>query len=292
MHSLPRAPGKPPSEPAPTSEPGLAGRWSDLDRPPLRGEALTAALRRDGGMWRQVCVADQLPSTNAHLAAAARSGEGQGLVVVAESQTAGRGRLDRAWLSPPRAGLTYSVLLRPPCPPPVGGLGWLPLLAGLTVAAALRRLYGADAWLKWPNDVLLGPHRRKVAGVLAEVHAGAVVVGIGLNVTTRPDELAVPTATSLAIEGVVADRASLLCALLRELATGYTPWCAAGAGGTLLAAYRERCDTLGRRVRAQLPGGAAVAGEACRVDAEGRLAVRDGVGREHVLAAGDVVHLG
>lgn len=246
--------------------------YGDLDRPPLRSASLRRALEPDG--WR-VEVLDSTGSTNAVVAERARAGEPHGLVVVAEEQTQGRGRLDRSWVSPPRAGLTLSVLIRPDLPPE--RLGWLPLLGGLAVAQALRRQAEVDAVLKWPNDVLIGD--RKVCGLLAEAVDGAVVLGIGLNVTTRREELPVPEATSLALEGaVVTDRDTLLRAVLRTLADVL--------GDRSYPSYRELCSTLGREVRVLLPGGATVEGTAEAVDDEGRLVVGG-----TPYAAGDVVHL-
>ncbi|MCU1674820.1 MAG: biotin--acetyl-CoA-carboxylase ligase [Frankiales bacterium] len=244
--------------------------YEDLDRPPLRTAALTRALAPEG--WR-VEVLTETASTNAVVAERARAGEPEGLVVVAEQQTAGRGRLDRTWVSPPRAGLTFSVLLRPRAV-----TGWLPLMTGLAVARALRARAGVEAALKWPNDVLIGA--QKVCGVLAEVpEPGAVVVGIGLNVTTRQDELPVETATSLTLAGAsTTDRDTLLRAVLRELR------------GVLAdephEEYRELCATLGRQVRVELPSGEPVEGLAQTVDGAGRLVV-DGA----AFGAGDVVHL-
>ncbi len=137
-------------------------------------------------------------------------------------------------------------------------IGWLPLLAGVAVVDVLRGTAGVDAELKWPNDVLIGG--RKVVGILAEVAATApvatVVVGIGLNVSLTEDELPVPTATSLLLEDAeVTDRTVLVRAILRELARRHREWEAAGwKVDALAAAYKERCGTLGRRVRAELPG--------------------------------------
>jgi BirA family biotin operon repressor/biotin-[acetyl-CoA-carboxylase] ligase len=246
--------------------------YDDLDRPPLRAAALARALKPDG--WR-IEVVEQAGSTNQVVAERARCDEPAGLVVVAEEQSAGRGRLDRTWLSPPRAGLTFSVLLRPDLPP--ARWGWVPLLAGLAVARAVREQAEVEAVLKWPNDLLIDD--RKVCGVLSEAVApDAVVVGIGLNVTTRRDELPHDAATSLRLENATTtDRDTLLRAALREL-------------GRVLAdpdlvGYRELCSTIGRRVRLELPDGS-VEGIAQSVDEDGRLVV-DGA----AYGAGDVVHL-
>jgi BirA family biotin operon repressor/biotin-[acetyl-CoA-carboxylase] ligase len=268
----------------------MTSPWSDLERPPLRAEALRRALVSSGGLWTDVRVLESSPSTNAEVAAAARDGASEGLVVVAESQTAGRGRRDRSWTTPPRAGLTFSVLLRPPFP--AAGWGWLPLLAGLAVATPVTRLSELDVALKWPNDALVG--ERKLGGILAEVVGTAVVVGIGLNVSLRPDELPVPTATSLAIEGsVVVDRDPVLRAVLREFERRYVDLTRASGDAAacgLAADYRAACATLGRAVRVELPGPQVLEGTAIDVDADGRLVLDVGGGRQTV-AAGDVVHI-
>jgi BirA family biotin operon repressor/biotin-[acetyl-CoA-carboxylase] ligase len=175
------------------------------------------------------------------------------------SRRRGAAGRDRTWSAPARSGLTFSVLLRPSVP--VAELGWLPLLAGLAVAEAVARLAELDVRLKWPNDLLVGD--RKLAGVLAERVGGAVVVGIGLNVTTTAAELPVATATSLVIEGAACtDREPLLRAILRRLAERYAEWDGPGGDPGLADGYRGRCATLGREVRAELPGGGTVVGTA------------------------------
>jgi BirA family biotin operon repressor/biotin-[acetyl-CoA-carboxylase] ligase len=248
--------------------------YDDLDRPPLRAVALRRALAPDG--WR-VEVLDRTRSTNAVVAERARSGEPAGLVVVAEEQTAGRGRLDRAWVSPPRAGLTFSLLLRPVLPP--ARWPWLPLLASVAVARALTSRAGVAAALKWPNDVLVDG--RKVCGLLAEAVGGALVVGIGLNVTTRASELPHEHTTSLLLEGArTTDRDTLLRAVLREV-TGVL-----ADEDAAKAAYRDLCSTVGASVRIELPAGASLEGVADAVDDHGRLVV-DGT----AYGVGDVVHL-
>ena len=247
--------------------------YRDLDRPPLRQAALARGLAADG--WR-VEVVDRAGSTNAVVADRARAGEAAGLVLVAEQQDAGRGRLDRTWVSPPRAGLTFSVLLRPDLP--AAAWPWLPLWTGVAVARALRDRAGVDAVLKWPNDVLVDG--RKVCGLLAEVPApGSLVLGVGLNVTTTRAELPHEGATSLRLaDAATTDRDTVLRAVLRELA------------GVLVEqprdAYRALCSSLGRTVRVELPGGGVAEGPAEAVDDDGRLVVAG-----TAYAAGDVVHL-
>ncbi|GGJ93140.1 biotin--[acetyl-CoA-carboxylase] ligase [Pilimelia anulata] len=283
--------------------------YSDPDRPPLHGPSLRRTLLVPGGLWQRIVLHEETASTNADAVAAATAGKPEGLVVLAERQTAGRGRLDRAWRSPPRAGLAVSVLLRPaeaaadrgwpPARP--ASYGWLPLLAGVAAVEAIRRATPLEPALKWPNDVLLptDPGPAKVAGVLAEAvpsAAGpAVVLGIGLNVSLRPHELPPGTlATSLRLAGAPdADRAPVLRALLRSLAEWYERWRAAGgdpAACGLCEAYVAECATVGATVRVTLPAGDPVVGTATGVDSDGRLVVAtpDGL---HPVAAGDVVHV-
>ncbi|GAA1735086.1 biotin--[acetyl-CoA-carboxylase] ligase [Nonomuraea bangladeshensis] len=265
-------------------------RYSDLDRPPLSEAALNRALVRPGGLWTGVTVVERTGSTNADLARAAQEGAAEGAVLVAEAQEAGRGRLGRVWNAPPRSGLTFSILLRPEAP--VAAQGWLPLLYGVAAASAVRRLAEVDVRLKWPNDLLIG--ERKLAGVLAERADDAVVVGMGLNVSLRADELPVGTATSLAVEEAAClDRDPLLRAVLREVEVHYREWAAAGGDAEacgLRAAYLAASATVGRQVRVELPGRPALIGRASGIDHSGCLEV-EGPDRLHSLSAGDVVHV-
>jgi len=278
--------------------------WTDLSRPPLRAAALAAALTSgDDPVWRAIEVLPRTGSTNADLAARARAGAAPDLVLTADDQVAGRGRLTREWTVPPRSSIAVSVLLAPSAP--VGRWGWLPLLAGVAVVRTVTRIAGLPAVLKWPNDVLVPVpggdlEAYKVAGILAEavgVPGGGrvVVLGTGLNVSQSVDELPVPQATSLRIAGAATtDRETLLRAYLRELAALYRRWDAAGGeprGSGLGAAYREACTTIGRSVSVELPGRTPLVGTAEGVDDDGRLLVRDAAGGDHALAAGDVVHV-
>lgn len=248
--------------------------------------ALRAGLLARGLPWTAVEAVARTGSTNADLAAAARAGAGSGAVLVAAEQTAGRGRLARAWSSPPGNSLSMSVLLRPTR----GEVALLPLVVGLGVAQGLDRL-GLDARLKWPNDVLLDG--LKVCGILAELVAAddavAVVVGIGVNVSQTADQLPVPWATSLALAGVDVSRTEAAVAVLTGVGTVAGQWLD-GGWEAVAAAYAVRCDTLGRDVRVELSETDHVLGTAVGVACDGRLQVR--VGSEvRTYAAGDVHHL-
>jgi BirA family biotin operon repressor/biotin-[acetyl-CoA-carboxylase] ligase len=267
-------------------DPDPSSPWSDLTRPPLSAARLRRALVADG-TWRELEVVSSTASTNADLNARARAGEPAGYVLIAEEQTAGRGRLDRSWQAPARSSLLMSVLLRPrPAP-----AGWtlLPFVAGVAVAEAVRAVGHLPAELKWPNDVLVGG--RKLGGILVERVDSAVVVGIGVNVSLRSAELPVPTATSVALAGGVADREVLAKEVLRALARRFDAWQAAdGASSSILPAYREICATIGWNVTVQLPGGESVDGLVSAVDDTGRLVVMSDDGATAV-SAGDVVHV-
>jgi BirA family transcriptional regulator, biotin operon repressor / biotin---[acetyl-CoA-carboxylase] ligase len=240
--------------------------------------------------WTAIEVVAETGSTNADLRDAA-----PGSVLVAEYQTAGRGRLERSWVSPPSAGLIFSVAadLRPPA----AAWGWLPLLTGVAVHDAVAEFTGIAPGLKWPNDVLIDG--RKLAGILVEVSAAKAIIGVGLNVSTTRAELPVDTATSLTEAGwAAADRAGLLTAILTELGWQLRRW--TDAAGDVVAtgqadAYRARCTTIGRPVSVVTSGGARPA-TALGVEDDGQLRVRWdepdlGGLREQTVAAGDIVHL-
>jgi len=265
-------------------------------RAPLDAAALYRQAVRPHGLWRAVEVAGRTGSTNADLLARALAGEPEGVVLAAEEQTAGRGRMGRTWIAPPRAALTFSMLLRPT--PPPARRGWLPLLAGLAVAEAVTAATGVPASLKWPNDVLAGD--AKLCGILAESAGDAVVVGVGLNVSTEPAELPEPgpgalPATSLRIAGAAdPSREQLLLAILAAVERWYRAWQRHDGdpeSSGLRAAYTGRSATIGRNIRAELPGGQTFSGPAVGVDPDGRLLVRVSSGAEVAVAAGDVVHL-
>ncbi len=261
--------------------------------------SLRRAVVRPGRLWRDIEVVAVTGSTNADLLARAADGAPEGIVLAAEEQRAGRGRMGRSWVAPARAALTFSVLLRPGAVPSARR-GWLPLLAGVAVASAVREVTAVDARLKWPNDLMA--RDAKLGGILAEAAGGAVAVGIGLNVSTEPDELPPPgpgpagplAATSLRAAGAASlDRDLLLTAILGELEHWYLAWRRARGDAErcgLAEEYTRLSGTIGRQVRVDLPGGQLISGLAAGIDPAGRLLVR-APGGDLPVAAGDIVHL-
>ena len=214
-------------------------------------------------------------STNADVVDRARAGEPAGLVLIADHQTAGRGRLDRRWEAPPGANLLASILLRPSQSPDQ----WFRLTMALAVAAVdACKALGADVTIKWPNDVLVGDD--KLAGILAETDGvGAVVVGIGFNVAW-PKRGEFAGATSLAVCGVHVTPRALLDGILARYDD---------EAHDLLVLYRARCSTIGRAIHITLATGEVLDGVATAVDEDGRIVVEVG-GVTQRYAVGDVVH--
>jgi BirA family biotin operon repressor/biotin-[acetyl-CoA-carboxylase] ligase len=278
-----------------TSVTGLGGDKPDE----LDVLALREHLVAPNGPYAALNVVASTGSTNADLLAAAADGAADRTVLIADTQTAGRGRRDRAWVSPPGTGLYLSVLLRPSTVP-APRLGTLGMVAGLALMH-LAGEAGVTATLKWPNDLLIGD--AKCAGVLSEATpdgaAQAAVVGVGINVKPLgPDVPAGPgglAATSLAEHGATSThRGRLAATWLRAFVELEQIWRLADGDvqrSGVLTGYREACGTLGRRVRAELPDGSARRGEAVEIDTGGQLLIKDGDGTVSSVSAGDVVHL-
>lgn len=258
-----------------------------MQRRPLDVTALHAAL---DDRWARIVVVDEDESTNATLMNDAAAPDRS--VLAAEHQRAGRGRLDRTWTSPPRAGLTFSVLLRPEAP--IRTWGWLPLLTGVALREALADATGLALSLKWPNDLLCAAGEGKLAGILAQTSGEAVVIGIGLNVTTTREELPVATASSLELCGAHdPDRTELLVEVLRRLDARAAQWADVAGDAEacgLAEEYRRHCATLGRDVCVTTTAGEEILGRAVGVDVDGRLLVQRPRGVE-AIGAGDVEHL-
>jgi BirA family biotin operon repressor/biotin-[acetyl-CoA-carboxylase] ligase len=263
----------------------------------MRIEDLQRALVAPAGPFAALDVVSSTGSTNADLMDAAGTGAPDRTVLIADEQTAGRGRRSREWVSPAGSGLYLSVLLRPDGVP-AARLGSLAVVAALALLRTARAAGVSAAAVKWPNDLLAGDG--KVAGVLSEAAPGgdAVVVGIGLNVAPLPVEVPAGAgdlaATSLADAGAtMSDRTELAVELLTRFAELESDWRKAGgdlAEAGLLAEYREGCVTIGQRVRVELSG-RELTGGASDVDASGELVVTTEDGSQTTVTAGDVVHL-
>jgi BirA family biotin operon repressor/biotin-[acetyl-CoA-carboxylase] ligase len=257
--------------------PGSAATWSDACRE-------WRDPRLDGTRFAPVRWYTRLDSTNRDALEAATQGMAEGLVVVADEQTAGRGRLGRTWVAPPRASLLVSTLLRPELPPERMHL--VTLAAALAAVDAVQQVAGVTAAVKWPNDVVIDD--RKLAGILAEAAGGAVVVGMGLNVRWEgfPADIAA-TATALNAECSLPDDV--------DTATVLVEWLVAFEAhlsnlDRVIGGAAARSATLGRRVRVELPG-ESLLGVARRFTDDGYLVVEEDGGRERVVTSGDVVHL-
>jgi BirA family biotin operon repressor/biotin-[acetyl-CoA-carboxylase] ligase len=260
---------------------------------------LREQLVAPNGPYAALDVVDTTGSTNADLMSAAADGAADRTVLVAEEQTAGRGRRSRTWVSPEGTGVYLSVLVRP-ATVPAERLGTLGMVAGLALMHAARETAQVDASLKWPNDLLVGTDRTKAAGVLSEVAQGqGAVVGVGLNVTALPEGAepgagGLPPGSFAEAGAKNTDRSEITASFLRAFAEFESAWRLSDgdvARSGVLAGYREACGTIGQRVRAELPDGNAVTGVAEDVDESGRLVITLDDGSSQAISAADVVHL-
>lgn len=240
---------------------------------------------------------DSVGSTNDELARRTDSHELSDFSCLATfNQTAGRGRLGRSWSAPAGSSLAVSVLVRRRALA-VPDFGWLPLAAGLAMAEAVAEVVPPErlVGVKWPNDVMIDG--LKVCGILAEVLVSGegVVVGSGVNISATRQQLPVPTATSIVLAGGRADAVDeLLAAYLRRYRRLVDAYIDAGADAGrsgIRQAVSERCVTLGREVRVELPGAEDLTGTAIELDDAGRLVVRTAGNRVVSVAAGDVTHV-
>lgn len=261
-------------------------------RPPLDIEGIRRDLVGPRRPLRRIDLVESTGSTNADLLARQRAGEDiDGVVLVAEHQSAGRGRQGRTWSTPARSQIALSIGISAAALPP-GAWGWLPLLTGVAVADAVQATTGIAPGLKWPNDIEVDGG--KLGGILAEVASptSVIVVGVGVNVTLTAAEAPDPRATSLLMLGsTMLDRSALLGSILAEWTARIDHWrSAGGADARLIGDYRARSVTLGTQVRAILPGDREVVGTATDLDDHGHLHIDTG-GRTVVVSAGDITHL-
>ena len=231
-------------------------------------------------------------STNSDAFALAWDGAPDGTCVIADVQTAGRGRLGRSWIAPAGSAVLTSVVLRPPLTPQTATL--LTLAAGIAVARTVKRVTDIEPWIKWPNDIFVA--NKKLAGILTEMHAELdkvhfVVIGIGMNVNI--DRKALPAdirkiATSLSIEAKrEINRNQLIATLYFELEHAYYRLIEKGKK-TIIEQWEEISGIHGKKVRASLIDGSKVLGTAAGLDSEGSLVIVDPKGGKRYVTAGDI----
>lgn len=253
-------------------------------------DTLMAPVIRRGleTVWagREIVYLKSVDSTNRYARELASRGAAEGTLVVADEQTAGRGRRGRGWISPAGEGVFMSLILRPQAhPSQVAGLS---LQAALATARAIAHVTGLDARIKWPNDIVCGG--KKVCGMLLEMNADEqsvhdVVAGIGINVHQRdfPPEIAQTAASLDLLTGTSVNRAALVRAFLQEFETVSSM----AQAGTLMDAYRERSATLAQRVQVIAPA-EMFTGTALEVTDSGSLIVLDEQGQRREVLAADV----
>lgn len=261
---------------------------------PRRAALDVDGVRRDlfgpDRVLRRLEIVESTGSTNADLLARHSTGEDiKGLVLVAEHQSAGRGRQGRTWSTPARSQIALSVGVDAGTLQPAAW-GWLPLLTGVAVVEAVHATTGLKPGLKWPNDIQVG--EGKLGGILAEMAAQVIVVGLGLNVTLTAEQAPDPRATSLLMLGsTMLDRSALLGSILAELSERIDRWKALGGPDpSLVEGYRRHSLTLGKRIRALMPGDREIVGLATGIGDLGQLLIDTGE-QTVAVTAGDVTHL-
>jgi BirA family transcriptional regulator, biotin operon repressor / biotin---[acetyl-CoA-carboxylase] ligase len=242
-------------------------------------------LEKSSAVVPKLIYFDEIDSTNAELARMEKSSLPEFTALVSASQSAGRGRMDRDWVSEPGASLAVSVLLRPKAQP--AELSWITLIAALSVRAAIGALGVQGASIKWPNDVLVDG--KKISGILARLEGEDLILGVGINLKSQAN--APEHATSLAELGIQSSFDEVLAEFLTQLRGRYLRFAADSSWAVGLTGdeFREFSSTLGQRVRAIYPDGRELTGIAKDIDGLGNLVIDDG--ELHTVSAADIVHL-
>ena len=263
-----------------------------VQSPDLLTPSEIKSLLKTTWMGRKIHYYPVIESTNSEAYRLAHRGGQEGEVVIAESQSQGRGRMGRRWFSPPSSNVYLSVILRPPIPPHQASL--VTLMAAVATANAVENVSGLSPTIKWPNDIFLGS--RKVGGLLNEIQSEIdrihfVILGIGVNLNL--DRRSFPPkiralATSLKLErGEAISRKVFTCSLLEELERGYERFLREG-GGVVLEAWRRKARVKGKKIKVTSFGDV-WEGKAVDVDSDGLLILEMEDGTRRRVVAGDVV---
>lgn len=251
--------------------------------------AILSGLESSGLVGFPVEVHDEVTSTNSVAIDSINRGHApaDGFAVTAELQTAGRGRLDRQWESPSGAGIALTIAL-PELKFPEDKFSLIPLAVGLAARSVLIAA-GCDVSLKWPNDLVIvgSDGLRKLGGILVQRHPGWIIAGIGINISLTREQLPIPTATSLNIEGIDASRNELIPSVI----AGYVSRIESIGSAEFLTEYVDACCTFGAQVRVEGVAGSIVSGTASGINADGALLVTIDDGSTVAIQSGDVMHV-
>lgn len=260
-----------------------------IEEPDIVTKSALMPILKENKLVKEIHYKDELDSTNQFAKELAREGASEGTIVIADSQTSGKGRLGRTWISPPKTGIWLSLILRPKIKPQYAGE--LTLLSGLCMCEAIHNITGLQTHIKWPNDVVV--NGKKVCGILTEMSAeiemvNHVVIGVGVNVNQKNFEEELPYATSLNIEGKTTYRRSMIVKEFMDIfEIAYEKYKESESLVEFLPRYENKCITLGKEVKI-IEGGKEIIAKAVRVVENGNLIVLLPDGQEKQVYAGEV----
>lgn len=257
---------------------------SNWQRAPLNQEQIISLL---GDSYWRVSLFESVPSTQIKLVELLKTEKiPAGTVLIADHQSAGRGRLTRTFETPPQVAVLLSTVLYPIRNS--ADQGWIPLIVGVAAANAISKYCGLAPALKWPNDILIGDF--KVGGIIAEQVDDCVVIGIGINVLQNIDELPVPTATSLLLEceeDAINAREQLIAYLLQEIRSEFDAWNLAHDNVEILKKYSKLSATLGKEIKLDFQNGDTKESTATGIAENGGLLISSG----ETIVSADITHL-
>ena len=260
-----------------------------IEEPDVVTRSELIPLLKNSKLCKEIYYKDEIDSTNEFAKGLAREGAVHGTLIIADTQTEGKGRLGRTWVSPPKTGIWLSLILRPEIKPQYAGQ--LTLLGGLSMCEAIRNVTGMEAYIKWPNDVVI--NGRKVCGILTEMNAeiervNHIVLGVGVNVNQITFGKDLPYATSLSIEGNTTYRRSIIVKEFIDIFESiYDSYKLSESLKEFLPRYESKCITLHKEVKI-IEGGKEIRAIAKRIDENGNLIVLLADGSEKQVYAGEV----